>query len=372
MAELWSRFVSTLRLTYWEQLQPLPRMRLGGQQQAGGGGDGSGGSGGGSGSGSSASGGGASGGDSGPSSSRPEAPNLELCLLHQKLQLLDLCIHLQAQRQQAQQGEQGEQRGGGRARRPQRRPQRRGQDDSEQAALQWEASWGDEEEPGEAGQHQQGSQAALDWEASWGESDSNRGEGQQEAHSPSSSSSSYHSARAGSEASLSPAREQRAAAASPPTARDAPQQARGSSSSPARVQATSAAEPQGLVGELPGATLHLHPSRPLRIPAVQEPPVHTEDTLAESHAALQVGRLAWGWHPLQQPPKEAMRCRANPGGAPLSPLPLQWLPAGDRDAAALRSQLQGRLLASDMQAFKAANPGACLLGVWGWLGNPRG
>ena len=30
--------------------------------------------------------------------------------------------------------------------------------------------------------------------------------------------------------------------------------------------------------------------------------------------------------------------------------------------AALRAQLQGRLLASDMRAFKAANPGACLLG----------
>lgn len=43
---------------------------------------------------------------------------------------------------------------------------------------------------------------------------------------------------------------------------------------------------------------------------------------------------------------------------------LQSLPTADQSAAALRSQLQGRLLSSDMQAFKAANPGACLLGAW--------
>ncbi len=41
---------------------------------------------------------------------------------------------------------------------------------------------------------------------------------------------------------------------------------------------------------------------------------------------------------------------------------MQSLAAGEQEAA-LGSQLQGRMLLSDMQAFKAANPGCCLLGV---------
>ena len=244
VAELWSRFVSTLRLTYWEQLQPLPRMRLEQQQQGSskaGGKNGIGGSG-------SNGGGGSNGGSSGPSGhpSRPEAPNLELCLLHQKLQLLDLCIYLQGQRQQAQQdGGLGEQQG---------RP---------------------------------GSQSALDWEASWGDGDSSSGR-EQQPHSPASSSSSYHSARAGSEASLSPVRErqQQHRQRQQQTADEQPR-----SNGDATAGELAAAEARGAVGVLPGATLHLHPDRPLRIPAVQELPVHTEDTLAESQAALQVDGL---------------------------------------------------------------------------------
>ena len=275
VAELWSRFVSTLRLNYWEQLQPLPRMRLEQQQpppqpQPGRGKGGStiksssGGSGG--------NGNGHSGGD--PSSSRPEPPNLETCLLHQKLQLLDLCIHLQAQRQQAQQG-------GGQEQQQQQQDRRQGSE----AALDWEASWGEGEEGEQQGQ--QGSQAALEWEASWGDGDSIGG--REQPHSPSSSSSSYHSARAGSEASLSPGGEraqQRRQRQPQQVAAEQPL-----SNGDASTGRLADAEARGAVGVLPGATLHLHPSRPLWIPAVQEPPVHTEDTLAESQAALQVGVL---------------------------------------------------------------------------------
>ncbi len=274
VAELWSRFVSTLRLTYWEQLQQLPRMRLGRQEQqqqregsskasGSNGASGNGGSGGGT--------------NGASSSSRPEAPNLELCLLHQKLQLLDLCIHLQAQRQQ------GQQDGGMHVDEQQHgRPGR-------QAALEWEASWGDEEEDGGEQRGQQGSQGALEWEASWGDGDSASGRDQQPP-SPSSSSSSYHSARAGSEASLSPMgeRQQQRKQMQHAVARDQP-----CSNGDASAGGLAAAEARGAVGVLPGATLHLHTSRPLWIPAVQEPPVHTEDTLAESQAALQVGVLGW-------------------------------------------------------------------------------
>lgn len=277
VAELWSRFVSTLRLNFWEHLQPLPRMRLQQaqeqqkQQQRASRGEGgstnkssSGGNGG--------SGSGHSGGDP-SSSSRPEPPNLETCLLHQKLQLLDLCIHLQAQRQQVQQG-------GGQDERQQQQDSRQGSE----AALDWEASWGEGEEGEQQGQ--QGSQAALEWEASWGDGDSSGG--REQPPSPSSSSSSYHSARAGSEASLSPSgeRQQQRRQRQPQQAAAHPR-SDGDASTGRLVDA----EARGAVGVLPGATLHLHPSRPLWIPAVQEPPVHTEDTLAESQAALQVGVL---------------------------------------------------------------------------------
>ena len=48
-----------------------------------------------------------------------------------------------------------------------------------------------------------------------------------------------------------------------------------------------AVRPQGVAGVLPGAALHLHPDRPLRVPEVQEPPAATEDMLAERQAAMQ-------------------------------------------------------------------------------------
>jgi hypothetical protein len=86
VADLWSSFVSTLRLTFWDQQMPLPRMRLGQQQQQH--------------QHQQADGAGISCGGGGSGSGRPEAPTLQHSLLHQKLQLLDLCIHLQQQRQE--------------------------------------------------------------------------------------------------------------------------------------------------------------------------------------------------------------------------------------------------------------------------------
>lgn len=216
VADLWSRFVGTLRLAYWDTLQPLPRMQLGSSQlqaqpdaetaaQAGG-------------------------------SSGPEPPNLELSLLHQKLQLLNVCIHLQQGRQQ-----QGQ-------RQPRQQPQQPQADSASQ-----------------------GSAAALQWESSW---DEGEGEGAEPAPaSPTSSASSYVSASAGSDASSSPAKDRT--------------QPAGSLRAPAGSEGGEDARPQGAVGVLTGAALHLHPDRPLRIPAVQEPPQLTEDLLAESQAALQ-------------------------------------------------------------------------------------
>ena len=225
VAELWSRFVATLRLTYWEQLQALPRMRLGGApQQAGSGSSG--------------------GASSSSGSSRPDPPDLQLSLLHQKLQLLDLCIHLHAQRQQQQQQQQ--------------------QDGLEQSSPQAARREGRLRRQQEAGSSQ-ASSAALEWESSWGD----EMEAEEAPASPTSSSSSYHSAGPGSDVTLSPAKEPQA---------------------PAEDGAGAAAlEPQGVAGVLQGATLHLHPGRPLRVPVVQDPPVQTEDLMAEEQAALQVG-----------------------------------------------------------------------------------
>ena len=224
MAELWSRFVSTLRLAYWEQQAPLPRMRLGQQQQQ-----------------QQAKGAGSSGGHG---SGRPEAPTLQHSLLHQKLQLLDLCIHLQQQRQEQQQQQQ---------------------------------------------------------EAGSGVANGGAEDGEQPPPSPTSSSSSYHSAAGGSDASQSPGKtlQQR----SQPKQQLATAGLAGSASGDLDGRESAAAfEPgerpgeassgleqtQGVAGVLPGgACLHLHPSRPLRVPEVQEPPAHTEDLLAERQAALQ-------------------------------------------------------------------------------------
>jgi hypothetical protein len=238
VADLWSRFVSTLRLTYWEQETPLPRMRLGQQQQkqqqkqqqqA----DGTG-----------ISGGGGSGG-SGKGGGRPEAPTLNHSLLHQKLQLLDLCIHLQQQRQEHQR-----------------------------------------QEPGQAGGAANGG-AEVDG---------------QPPPSPASSTSRYYSAGGGSDASQSPGKSPRQQQRSQSKQQLATS---GLASSASGVlddreaaelepggrpgEASNGLEqPQGVAGVLPGGvTLQLHPARPLRVPQVQEPPAHTEDLLAERQAALQ-------------------------------------------------------------------------------------
>lgn len=293
VAELWSRFVTTLRLAYWEPLQALPRMRLGPKQQPAGQQpgaqqqqqrDGA--------AGSEAADGNAedSGSGSGGAGGTPEAPDLSLSLLHQKLQLLDLCIHLQQQRRQQSQGEQQQQ--------GQLEPAGGCQLDD---ALDRLAA------------------GAEDWENGWGTEDAN-GAGQ--ASPVSSSRSSYHSARTASRGSSpSPDKQQKQQQQSAAEPADA-------AGAAAAASAVAEDEPQGAVGTLPGASLHLHPDRPLRVPAVQEPPVQTEDALAEHQAAL----------------------AALPAAA------------ADDDGGALRAQLQGRMLLSDMQAFKAANPGCCLLG----------
>ena len=287
-----------LRLGYWEPLQPLPRMRLGpqqaqqqAQQQEANGPDG------GAAPAPAAGGSSSSGGSSGESSSGesggspPGAPDLSLSLLHQKLQLLDLCIRLQRRRQQA-----GEQEAAPRA----------------PPAGELAGPLGALEVAG-----------ALEWNSSWGEEE----EEEDGVASPASSSSSYHSARAASAAS-SPAKD---AAREPAGAAAA---AAASAMAAAAAEATADGEPRGVAGTLPGAFLHLHPDRPLHVPAVQDPPAHTEDAAVEQAAAL----------------------AAAPAG-------------GGGGDGVLRAALHGRLLLSDMQAFKAANPGCCLLGVcacWVW------
>ncbi|KAL4425754.1 hypothetical protein ABPG75_009770 [Micractinium tetrahymenae] len=354
VAELWSRFVSTLRLQYWEALQPLPRMRLGeaasaGQQQGEGhdqqkqqqqqqqqqeprGG---------------ANAGSASGSASG---GRPEAPNLELSLLHQKLQMLDLCIHL-LREQQAQQGQRGQQEDGTH---PQQNGSHQAAAHSGEAPDGWSWDSSDEAEEPQGDGERQPQRAAQ--------------QSQQERPrppSPSSSTSSYFSAAGGSEASsrsaLSPTCSQdhlqaqqaaepaggdgaeacsagalptaavAAASASPAAGNGAASEAPSAATAAAGPPVLAADAPQGAVDVLPGASLHLHPDRPLRVPAVQEPPPQTEDLLAEQQVALQA-------YP------------ASPG----------------QDASALRAQLQGRMLLSDMQAFKAVNPGCCLLDFVRW------
>ena len=215
---------------------PLPRMRLGQQQQQH--------------QHQQADGAGISCGGGGSGSGRPEAPTLQHSLLHQKLQLLDLCIHLQQQRQEQQQQEAG----------------------------------GDAANGGAEG-------------------------GEQPPPSPASSTSSYYSAGGGSDASQSPGKSPRQQRWSQSKQQLAT--AGLASSASGDLDGSGAAElepagwpgeassgleqPQGVAGVLPGGvTLHLHPGRPLRVPKVQEPPAHTEDLLAERQAALQASAgLYW-------------------------------------------------------------------------------
>ena len=312
VAELWSRFVAALRLSHWEPLLPLPRMQLGGlgwpeheeeaqRQAANGAGAAANGSmppreepldtglngaadDGGEGSSGNGSGGGAGDG----------APDLDCCLLHQKLQLLDVCICMQLQQQQ----DIGAGAHGG----------REGRGDGSAAAPLSPSSSTD---------------------------------------SLSSSGSSYHSATAGSVAAqASPSK------SLPPLPR------------PAAVDASAAAsEPVGVAGELPGgATLHLHPERPVRVPIVQLLPSSlTEDALAEQQTALEVRRWQWQHHEKYDGWHSAAWFRQTSLGLHGSVPHLQAL-TEDGDGTVLRLRLQGRILLSDMQAFKAANPGACLLG----------
>ena len=217
------------------------------------------------------------------------APDLDCCLLHQKLQLLDVCIGMQLQ-------------------------QRQQQDLCAGAHGAGEAD---------------GCAAAPLFPSS--STDSLRSSG-----------SSYRSANAGSDAGQdSPAK------SLPPSPRSA-----------AVAASAAASMPVGVAAELPGgAALHLHPERPVRVPIVQLLPSNlTEDTLAEQQAALEVRRWQKQHHPATW-----LRQRLVNDSMSLLYVHVQAL-AEDSDGAALRRRLQGRMLLSDMQAFKAANPGACLLG----------
>lgn len=328
VAELWSRFVSALRLQYWEALQPLPRMRLdeeqgrqqgsdSEQQQQSQQGDG-----------------GVGADDSASTgSTRPEPPNLELSLLHQKLQMLDLCIHL-LQEQRAQQGQQARHEAAPQPNgsHPAGPPQAASSPARELDGWGWDS--GDEAQaPQEGGrqqaQHEQQQQAE-------------RQQGRQRQPSPSSSTSSYFSAAGGSEASslstISPARsvdqlqaQQSAESAGVAGAGPGPGAAAAAAAwSPALASAAAsdgadgaacggdaaATGPallagdagEGAVGVLPGASLGLHPDRPLRVPAVQDPPPQTEDLLAEQQSALQVGVAASGQAPARMLPLLVEMC----------------------------------------------------------------
>ena len=353
VAELWSRFVGTLRQAYWEHRRPLPRMSLDCQQQQ----------------------------DdwqrsaatatletdaadllreSTGSCSTPEAPGMCYSLLHQKLQMLDLCVHLQ-QRQQGRWVEQGKER------------------EEEQPAASEVEGW-----DGSSIADPDGKQLLC-------------------SHCRSSSdSSSYFSAAAGSDAHTSPDKSQKAqlqgpallahaAATNSPSCRTQP----GSSSASLAVSesdqqpqcsdriapmvlemhvageaslvmnATAAAErdhPEGVAGLLPDATLYFHPDRPLRVPVVHEPPPQTEDQVVQaSNGVLSHLSLLPGDEDLNGIYMQCRRPRCIFENAARFP-PLQSLAAVEQEAA-LGPQLQGRMLLSDMQAFKAANPGCCLLGA---------
>lgn len=106
---------------------------------------------------------------------------------------------------------------------------------------------------------------------------------------------------------------------------------------------STALEPQGVVGQL-DATLINDPKRKLNVPATQDAPPCTEDVLIERAAAAQAlsctsqGRS----HDGHNGPQGAQ-------GEGINAMPLgTWI------------RIEGALLLSDMQAFKAANPGCCI------------
>jgi len=102
------------------------------------------------------------------------------------------------------------------------------------------------------------------------------------------------------------------------------------------------ADPQGVAAVVPGQYLLLYPDRPLRVPVVQDGPVFTEDQMIQRQMAL-----------MQLATAAADSSRAK-----------------SADAAAELLLLKQRLLAapllSDMCAFKAANPGCCFEDFLRW------
>lgn len=116
------------------------------------------------------------------------------------------------------------------------------------------------------------------------------------------------------------------------------------SSASAALQAVSDpdADPQGVAAVVPGQYLLLYPDRPLRVPVVQDGPVFTEDQMIQRQVAL-----------MQLATAAADSSRAK-----------------SADAAAELLLLKQRLLAapllSDMCAFKAANPGCCFEDFLRW------
>ena len=204
IAMLWARFLRELRFAHWEPRVALPRMptaAAAAAQQAGqlGGKD----------------------GGSAAAARLPPPPDLRCGLLHQKLQLLNLCI---AAQNAASSSSSGGGAGNGAAEASERQPH----------------VWEDE--------------APAD------------GPGSRRSSRSSSRSSSYHSMRE------SPDRPERpeAGAGTPSPPRPAP----GASD-----------QPRGVARTLPGTFLLHRPDRPLNVPLTQEPAPCTEDQLAEREAA---------------------------------------------------------------------------------------
>ncbi|KAL4859894.1 26S proteasome non-ATPase regulatory subunit 13 A [Chlorella vulgaris] len=298
VAELWSRFVGTLRQAYWEQLRSLPRMRIEQQQQEH-----------------------SVGGSAAPephstanslrhdtsnhAGRTPLAPQLQFSLLHQKLQLLDLCIHVQQEQRDYP---------------PQHQEPLLVGEGWEGASSCLDDSPKSLSTPGGSEARASPDQVQQAWALLAAESSPGM-------------EASAEASRAGFEAEAGQVRSQQQ------------RQQRGIGGQQQRCQLAATAQllgtsssavaelqPEGVSGVLLGATLHLHPGRPLHVPLVLEPPPQTEDQIAERHAAVQ--SLLDEGH--------------------------QAVPTG------MGAQLQGRMLVSDMQAFKAANPGCCMLDFVRW------
>lgn len=227
-------------MSHWERLARLPRMACGGSGACGGCQE-------------------AEAGED-RAARQPPLPDLRYSLLHQKLQLLDLCIHLQQQQRQ--------------------------HEDEDSGGM--------------------------------------------EPASPSSSQASFRSAR---EESDSGSPDKREALANGGSRRITPDP--GTQDASASAAAEEVEQPLGVAGELPNAQLLRRPDVPLRVPHTQQPPPATEDQLQERQAALAQLEAGGG-------------CGGTEGGLPV------------------RDKVQGRMLLSDMQAFKAANPGCCLADFVRW------